>query len=157
MHRRERPSRGEHENPVRGVARDVVILGGDARVTLDIHGVDTPLTFEVSAHVAARNRVAAGAEVSVFVARGRHPSGAGVRVTPSAKPACNAATAADFVSVFASMSTNLSFSVPEPIPPAPQTETRSFTPTYTYGYRPVRDDTASPSRRSSKNEPSPRL
>ena len=73
MHRRERPSRGEHENPVRGVARDVVILGGDARVTLDVHGVDTPLTFEVSAHVAARNRVAAGAEVSVsLLADGIH-------------------------------------------------------------------------------------
>ena len=73
MHRRERPSRGERENPVRGVARDVVVLGGDARVTLDLHGVDTPLTFEVSAHVAARNRVAAGAEVGVsLLAEGIH-------------------------------------------------------------------------------------
>ena len=73
MHRRERPSRGERENPVRGVARDVVVLGGDARVTLDVHGVDTPLTFEVSAHVAARNRVAAGAEVGVsLLAEGIH-------------------------------------------------------------------------------------
>ena len=73
MHRRERPSRGERENPVRGTARDVVILGGDARVTLDVPGVDTPLTFEVSAHVAARNRVAAGAEVSVsLLANGIH-------------------------------------------------------------------------------------
>ena len=73
MHRRERPSRGERENPVRGVARDVVILGGDARVTLDVHGADTPLTFEVSAHVAARNRVEAGAEVTVsLLADGIH-------------------------------------------------------------------------------------
>lgn len=73
MHRRERPSRGERENPVRGIARDVVILGGDARVTLDVHGVDTPLTFEVSVHVAARNRVEAGAEVAVsLLADGIH-------------------------------------------------------------------------------------
>ena len=73
MHRRERPSRGEHENPVSGIARDVVSLGGDARVTLDVDGVDTPLTFEVSAHVAARNRVAAQAEVSVsLLASGIH-------------------------------------------------------------------------------------
>ena len=73
MHRRERPSRGERENPVRGIARDVVVLGGDARVTLDLHGVDTPLTFEVSAHVAARNRVEAGAEVGVsLLADGIH-------------------------------------------------------------------------------------
>ena len=73
MHRRERPSRGEHENPVRGIARDVVILGGDARVTLDVHGTDAPLTFEVSAHVAARNRVEEGAEVTVsLLASGIH-------------------------------------------------------------------------------------
>ena len=73
MHRRERPSRGERENPVRGIVRDVVILGGDARVTLDVHGVDTPLTFEVSVHVAKRNRIAAGAEASVsLLADGIH-------------------------------------------------------------------------------------
>ena len=73
MHRRERPSRGEHENPVSGIARDVVSLGGDARVTLDVDGVDAPLTFEVSAHVAARNRIAAEAEVSVsLLASGIH-------------------------------------------------------------------------------------
>ena len=73
MHRRERPSRGEHENPVRGIARDVVILGGDARVTLDVEGAGAPLTFEVSAHVAHRNRVAAGAEISVsLLASGIH-------------------------------------------------------------------------------------
>ena len=73
MHRRERPSRGEHENPVRGVARDVVILGGDARVTLDVEGAGAPLTFEVSAHVAERNRVATGVEVSVsLLASGIH-------------------------------------------------------------------------------------
>ena len=78
MHRRERPSRGERENPVRGIARDVVTLGGDARVTLDVHGVDTPLTFEVSAHVAARNRVSAEAEVSVsLLADGIHLMPAG--------------------------------------------------------------------------------
>jgi len=73
MHRRERPSRGEHENPVRGIARDVVILGGDARVTLDVEGAGAPLTFEVSAHVAQRNRVATGAQVSVsLLASGIH-------------------------------------------------------------------------------------
>jgi len=80
MHRRERPSRGERENPVRGVARDVVILGGDARVTLDVHGADTPLTFEVSEHVAARNRVEAGAEVSVSLLAD------GIHLMPAAHP-----------------------------------------------------------------------
>ena len=73
MHRRERPSRGEHENPVRGIARDVVTFGGLARVTLDVSGVDVPISFEVSEHVAARNRVAPGAEVAVsLLADGIH-------------------------------------------------------------------------------------
>ena len=73
MHRRERPSRGEHENPVRGIARDVVTFGGLARVTLDVNGVDVPISFEVSEHVAARNRVAPGAEVAVsLLADGIH-------------------------------------------------------------------------------------
>ena len=88
MHRRERPSRGEHENPVRGVARDVVLLGGDARVTLDVDGAGAPLTFEVSAHVAARNRVAAGAEVSVsLLASGIHlmPAPGGAAQASSSK------------------------------------------------------------------------
>ena len=88
MHRRERPSRGEHENPVRGIARDVVMLGGDARVTLDVAGAGAPLTFEVSAHVAARNRVAAGAEVSVsLLASGIHvmPASGGTAQAPSSK------------------------------------------------------------------------
>ena len=80
MHRRERPSRGEHENPVHGVVRDVVILGGDARVTLDMHGAGMPLTFEVSAHVAARNRVATGAEVSVSLLA------SGIHVMPASGP-----------------------------------------------------------------------
>ena len=76
MHRRERPSRGEHENPVRGIVRDVVTLGGNARLTLDVHGACTPIVFEVSEHVAARNRVAAGAEVSVSLLAG------GIHVMP---------------------------------------------------------------------------
>ena len=73
MHRRERPSRGEHENPVHGIVRNIVILGGDARITLEVSGADAPLTFEISAHVAARNSVAAGAGVSVsLLASGIH-------------------------------------------------------------------------------------
>ena len=84
MHRRDRPSRGEHENPVHGVVRDVVTLGGDARVTLEVEGAGAPLTFEVSAHVAARNGVAVGVEVSVSLLA------SGIHVMPaSGSPATN--------------------------------------------------------------------
>ena len=81
MHRRERPSRGEHENPVHGVVRDIVTLGGDARVTLDVGGTDAPLTFEISSHVAARNNVAAGARISVSLLA------SGIHVMPASSPA----------------------------------------------------------------------
>ncbi len=93
MHRRGRPSRGEHENPVHGVVRDVVTLGGDARVTLDVEGAGAPLTFEVSAHVAARNHVAGGVKVSVsLLASGIHVmpasgSGAANALVPPSRPA----------------------------------------------------------------------
>jgi molybdate transport system ATP-binding protein len=58
LHRRDRPSRGEHENPVPGIIAEVVILGDTAQVTLLVDGSeDVPLTFGVPPLVAARNRV----------------------------------------------------------------------------------------------------
>jgi molybdate transport system ATP-binding protein len=66
LHQRVRPSRGERENPVRGVVADFVVLGDSASVTLALQGhPDTPLTFTVPAHVAMRNRLAAGESIGV--------------------------------------------------------------------------------------------
>jgi molybdate transport system ATP-binding protein len=66
LHRRDRPSRGEHENPLPGTVAEVVILGDMAHVTFLVDGEeDAPLAFSVPAHVAARNRVEPGEPANV--------------------------------------------------------------------------------------------
>jgi molybdate transport system ATP-binding protein len=64
--RRDRPPRGEHENPVPGRVAEIVILGDTAQVTLLIDGSeDAPLEFSVPAHVAVRNQVEPGEPAKV--------------------------------------------------------------------------------------------
>jgi molybdate transport system ATP-binding protein len=66
LHRRDRPSRGEHENPIRGVAADVVVLNDTAQVEMRFpDNADELLWFSVPAHVAVRNRVARGEKIAV--------------------------------------------------------------------------------------------
>lgn len=62
MHRRDRPSRGEHENPVEGEIREVVSLGETTTVTMKInqgvnHSGEDTLNFKVSTHTARRNKL----------------------------------------------------------------------------------------------------
>lgn len=65
LHRRDRPSRGENENPVSGVIGNFVELGESASAGVIVNGkVDTPLAMTVSAHVARRNRLGAGEQIS---------------------------------------------------------------------------------------------
>jgi molybdate transport system ATP-binding protein len=66
LHRRDRPSRGEHENSLPGTVAEVVTFGDMAQVTFLVDGSeDAPLAFSVPAHVAARNRVEAGEPANV--------------------------------------------------------------------------------------------
>jgi molybdate transport system ATP-binding protein len=66
LHRRNRPSRGEHENPLPGHVAEVVILGDMARVTFLVDGSeDAPLTFGLPVHVGERNRVERGEPATV--------------------------------------------------------------------------------------------
>jgi len=61
LHRRDRPSRGEHENPVFGIVSECVTLGDDT--TIGIRIVDTSdahITLRVPTHVARRNGIAIG-------------------------------------------------------------------------------------------------
>jgi len=70
LHRVDRPSRGEHENPVAARVADVVTLGDDVIARLQPGGLpDTRLTLKVSLHVAQRNALAAGREVTVSLLR----------------------------------------------------------------------------------------
>ncbi len=74
LHRRDRPSRGEHENPVQGVIAEFIPLG--AQVNLTIHVNDRPdmaLHTTLSMHVARRNRLGKGEPRRRIGARERDP------------------------------------------------------------------------------------
>ena len=74
LHRRDRPSRGEHENPVRGVVAEYTELGETTSVTIIVAQLrDTPLSMSVPTHVARPNRLAPGEAVTVsLLAQGIH-------------------------------------------------------------------------------------
>ncbi len=71
MHRRGRPSRGERENPINGIAGELTSLGDEIQVTLWVDGdPKTWLSFSISNHVAMRNSVKTGVEMSVSLLAG---------------------------------------------------------------------------------------
>jgi molybdate transport system ATP-binding protein len=69
LHRRERPSRGERENPVSGTIAELLFFGDTALVSLRVGAADGDsaplLSFSVSAHTARRNALASGAAATV--------------------------------------------------------------------------------------------
>jgi molybdate transport system ATP-binding protein len=67
LHRRDRPSRGERENPVRGVIEDFVPLGEFASVTVRVDDGGDQLFLSLPTHVARRNGLERGAEITVSV------------------------------------------------------------------------------------------
>ena len=69
LHRRDRPSRGERENPVRGVIADFLPLGENASVVIRVDGPGEHLRVTFPQHVARRNGLEAGAEVVVSLLR----------------------------------------------------------------------------------------
>ncbi len=75
LHRRDRPSRGEHENPVRGTVAALLTIGQTAHITLrPEHEPRLPIHFSVPLHVARRNAVEAGVAATVsLLSDGIHP------------------------------------------------------------------------------------
>ncbi len=72
IHRRDRPSRGEHENPLAGMVKDTLTLGESTTVRFATAGGEL-IHFGIPTHVARRNQVAAGEAASVsFLAEGIH-------------------------------------------------------------------------------------
>jgi molybdate transport system ATP-binding protein len=66
LHRRDRPSRGEHENPVPGVIDECTQLGEMTTATIIVAAQSSaPLSMSVPTHVARRNRLAPGESVTV--------------------------------------------------------------------------------------------
>ena len=73
MHRRNRPSLGERENPVEGRVLELAGLGELTAVTLAVAGSDVPLNFSVTSHAAQRNELAPGVTLAVsLLADGIH-------------------------------------------------------------------------------------
>lgn len=71
LHRRDRPSQGERENPLSGVISEYVELGETVSVTLLLDGrADCPLAMSVPNHVARRNRLGPNEAVSVSLLAG---------------------------------------------------------------------------------------
>jgi molybdate transport system ATP-binding protein len=87
LHRRDRPSRGERENPVSGPVIECVSLGENVALTVAVNGPDRPPLFlNIPAHVARRNDIAAGVEIGLsLLAEGIHLMPADDSRTP-AKP-----------------------------------------------------------------------
>ena len=66
LHRRDRPSRGEHENPVQGIIQAMLPIGQTAHLALrPQHAPDLLVRFSVPLHVAHRNGILEGAEAAV--------------------------------------------------------------------------------------------
>lgn len=72
LHRRDRPSQGERENPLAATVSEMVVLGGITSVSLSI-GHDDMLRFDIATHAARRNQLASGEVVNVsLLATGIH-------------------------------------------------------------------------------------
>ncbi|MFQ5659150.1 MAG: ABC transporter ATP-binding protein [Gammaproteobacteria bacterium] len=65
LHRRDRPSKGERENPVKGAIEEFIPLGESSSVTIRVNDNQELLSMSVPTHVARRNDLARGRAVSV--------------------------------------------------------------------------------------------
>ena len=74
IHRPDRPSRGERENPVSGIIMEFVPLGDWTSVAIAVDGVpDSPLFMTVPTHVAHRNDLATDKRINAsLLAKGIH-------------------------------------------------------------------------------------
>lgn len=82
LHRRDRPSRGEHENPVHGTVTEMLVLGDTAEIVVQVasmnHAGETNLfAFSVPSHVATRNHVTVGERVTMSLL------GSGIHLMPA--------------------------------------------------------------------------
>lgn len=65
LHRADKPSRGEAENPVVGTIANAVSLGDDLSVRMHLDDIEKSLRFRISRHVAKRNTLGAGSKITV--------------------------------------------------------------------------------------------
>ncbi|MCH8505722.1 MAG: ABC transporter ATP-binding protein [Ectothiorhodospiraceae bacterium] len=73
LHRRERPSQGERENPINGIVEECITLGVQTSVTLRCGESGERLRFNTSTHAARRNGLVPGITATVsLLSQGIH-------------------------------------------------------------------------------------
>jgi molybdate transport system ATP-binding protein len=74
LHRRDRSSKGEHENPVPGTIGSLVTIGQIVQLTLiPDHEPSLPIHFSIPLHVASRNGIDVGVAAAIsLLAEGIH-------------------------------------------------------------------------------------
>ncbi len=73
LHRRDRPSKGERENPISGDIDEFIPLGETSSVTIKVSENEEILTMNVPSHVAQRNGLEKGGSISVsLLSKGIH-------------------------------------------------------------------------------------
>lgn len=65
LHRKDRPSQGERENPVQGIIRQAIQMGETTAIVMSINGDQNSLSFNVPTHVARRNGLLEGEMITV--------------------------------------------------------------------------------------------
>lgn len=66
LHRRQRPSRGERENPIQGVVGELTVMGENTVIQMWVNGQEeVRLTFTISSHVAERNFLTVNNDITV--------------------------------------------------------------------------------------------
>ena len=65
LHRKDRPSQGERENPVQGIIRQSVRMGETTAIVMSINGDQNSLSFNIPTHVARRNGLLEGEIITV--------------------------------------------------------------------------------------------
>jgi molybdate transport system ATP-binding protein len=70
LHRRDRPSRGEQENPVAGAVMEYLPMGENVALSVVVNGADRPPLFlTIPAHTARRNGIGHGVTVGLSLLR----------------------------------------------------------------------------------------
>ena len=64
LHRRDRPSRGERENPVHGIIEQSIPLGENTSIVMNLDD-EAMLSFSIPTHTARRNNLHEGVEINV--------------------------------------------------------------------------------------------
>ena len=65
LHRKDRPSQGERENPVQGIIQQSIQMGETTAIVMSINGDQNSLSFNIPTHVARRNGLMEGEMITV--------------------------------------------------------------------------------------------